>query len=203
MLVVEDIHWASEPLLDLLDHLLAGLEDTAVLMICPSRPELVDTRPSWGTGRLNTSSLTLAPLGSTDAESLLRALLDSDAIPDEVARRILEPAEGNPFFLEEMLAMLVEQGAIEQRNGGWIGADRLAITCVPDSIHGIIAARIDLFESRERDALRRCSVMGRVFWPSAVGVDDEVVAWLGRRAIVSEQPSPRSPVAASSCSSTR
>ncbi len=161
VLVVEDIHWASEPLLDLLDDVLAGLEDTAVLIVCPSRPELLDARPSWGTGRLDTSSLTLAPLSSTDAESLLRALLGSDAIPDEVASRILAPAEGNPFFVEEMLAMLVEQGAIEERHGRWIEADRLAITSVPDSIHGVIAARLDLLESREREALRRCSVMGR------------------------------------------
>ncbi len=187
VLLIEDIHWASEPLLDLLDDVLAGLEDTAVLIVCPSRPELLDARPSWGTGRLDTSSLTLAPLSATDAESLLRALLGSDAIPDEVASRILAPAEGNPFFLEEMLAMLVEQGAIEERYGRWVEADRLAITSVPDSIHGVIAARLDLLESRERDALRRCSVMGRVFWPSAVEVDDDLVASLGRRAIVSEQ----------------
>jgi class 3 adenylate cyclase/tetratricopeptide (TPR) repeat protein len=188
VLVIEDIHWASEPLLDLLDDVLAGLEDTAVLIVCPSRPELLDMRPSWGTGRLDASSITLSPLSASDAESLLRALLGSDAIPDEVARRILAPAEGNPFFLEEMLAMLVEQGAIEERYGRWVEADRLAITSVPDSIHGVIAARLDLLESREREALRRCSVMGRVFWPSAVDVDDDLVASLGRRAIVSEQP---------------
>ena len=83
--------------------------------------------------------------------------------------------------------MLVEQGAIEERYGRWVEADRLAITSVPDSIHGVIAARLDLLESREREALRRCSVMGRVFWPSAVDVDDDLVASLGRRAIVSEQ----------------
>ena len=64
VLVVEDIHWASEPLLDLLDDVIDGLEDTGVLVVCPSRPELLDTRPSWGTGRLNASSLTLAPLSS-------------------------------------------------------------------------------------------------------------------------------------------
>jgi predicted ATPase len=187
VLVVEDIHWASEPLLDLLAHLVDRLEDTAVLVVCPSRPELLDTRPSWGTGRLNASSLTLAPLGSSDARSLLRALLDSETIPDQVASRILEPAEGNPFFVEEMLAMLVEQGAIEEQNGVWAATERLAITSMPDSIHGVIAARLDLLEAREREALRRCSVMGRVFWPSAVGVDDDIVASLGRRAIASEQ----------------
>jgi len=187
VLVIDDIHWASEPLLDLLDDVVGGLEHTAVLILCPSRPELIDTRPSWGTGRLMASSLTLAPLSPAESEVLLSALLDSDAVPEHVARAILEPAEGNPFFVEEMLAMLVEQGALEEREGGWTGTERLTALNVPDSIHGVIAARVDLLEASERDALRRCSVMGRSFWPSAVGVDDDVIAGLGRRAIVSER----------------
>ena len=186
VLVIEDVHWASEPLLDLLEHLSAGLEDTAVLVICPSRPELLDLRPSWGTGRLDVSAVTLGRLTDADSEGLLRALLGSSELPDEVADRILQPAEGNPFYLEEMLAMLVERGAIARRNGDWVATDALAETSVPDSIHGVIAARLDLLEAAEREALRRCSVMGRAFWPSAVGVDEELVAGLGRRTLVSE-----------------
>ena len=204
VLVVEDIHWASEPLLDLLDDVLAGLEDTAVLIVCPSRPELLDARPSWGTGRLDTSALTLAPLSSTDAESLLRALLGSDAIPDEVASRILAPAEGNPFFLEEMLAMLVEQGAIEERHGRWVEADRLAITSVPDSIHGVIAARLDLSGvSRARGA---APVLGHGSSLLAVGRRrrrrPRRLAGAPRDRLGAAR-SPRSPGAGSSCSSTR
>ena len=83
--------------------------------------------------------------------------------------------------------MLVEQGALEEHEDGWSATDRLATASVPDSIHGVIAARIDLLEAAERDALRRCSVMGRNFWPSAVGIDDDVLAGLGRRGIVFEQ----------------
>jgi class 3 adenylate cyclase len=187
VLVIEDIHWASEPLLELLDHLVDALESTAVLIVCPSRPELVATRPSWGTGRLNTSSLTLTPLRRADAEKLLLTLLDSDAVPGDVARAILERAEGNPFFVEEMLAMLIDQGALERSNGSWTATDRLDIAHVPDSIHGVIAARIDLLAAPERDALRRCSVMGRVFWPSAVGVEDQLIAGLVRSTLVSEE----------------
>ena len=78
VLVVDDIHWASQPLLDLLDDLVTGLEQTAVLILCPSRPELLDQRPSWGTGRLTSSSLTLSPLSAQSAELLLRALLETD-----------------------------------------------------------------------------------------------------------------------------
>jgi len=187
VLVIDDIHWASEPLLDLLDDLVAGLEQTAVLILCSARPELLDRRPSWGTGRLASSSLTLAPLSPQHAATLLGALLDTEAVPAHVAGAILEPAEGNPFFVEEMLAMLVEQGALEEREDGWSATDRLATATVPDSIHGVIAARIDLLDASERDALRRCSVMGRIFWPSAVGIDDDVLAGLGRRGLVFEQ----------------
>jgi class 3 adenylate cyclase len=188
VLVIDDIHWASGPLLDLLDDVIAGLEQTTVLILCPSRPELLDRQPSWGTGRLASSSLTLAPLTPRHAEMLLRALLDTDALPAHVADAILEPAEGNPFFVEELLAMLVEQGALEEREGRWSVTDGLGKAAVPDSIHGVIAARIDLLEAFERDAMRRCSVMGRFFWPSAVGIDDDVLFGLGRRGLVFEQP---------------
>jgi class 3 adenylate cyclase/tetratricopeptide (TPR) repeat protein len=188
VLVIEDIHWASEPLLDLLEEVAGALEDTAVLILCPSRPELVETRPSWGTGRLRSSSLTLSPLGSDAAEALLLALVGADGVPGHIARAILERAEGNPFFVEEMLAMLVERGVLEKGDGGWTTAQPLGPVQVPDSIHGVIAARIDLLDPPDRDALRRCSVMGRVFWPSAVGVDDDVIAGLGRRGIAIEHP---------------
>jgi class 3 adenylate cyclase/tetratricopeptide (TPR) repeat protein len=187
VLVIDDIHWASEPLLDLLDAVITTLEDTAVLILCPARPELLDLRPAWGTGRMHSSSLTLSPLGPSEAEGLLRALLDDEDLPDDVARAILEPAEGNPFFVEEMLSMLVEHGALARQNGGWSTTEALRAMKVPDSIHGVIAARIDLLQAQEREALRRCSVMGRVFWPSAVGIDDDVIAALGARALVSEQ----------------
>ena len=190
LLVIDDIHWASDALLDLLDDLVTGLEQTSVLILCPSRPELLDRKPSWGTGQLASSSLTLAPLGPEYAQSLLRALLDTEDVPEHVAAAILEPAEGNPFFVEEMLAMLVEQGALEEHDDGWSATDRLSSAIVPDSIHGVIAARIDLLEAAERDALRRCSVMGRSFWPSAVEIDDEVLAGLGRRGLVFEQSEP-------------
>ncbi|MGZ8693160.1 MAG: AAA family ATPase [Gaiellaceae bacterium] len=189
VLLIEDIHWASEPLLDLVDHVFGALEDCAALIVCLARPELVSARPSWGAGRVNTSSVMLTPLGKRESEALLQALLGAETVPERVARSILDPADGNPFFVEEMLSMLVEQGALEQRDEVWMATDRLDLKGVPDSIHGIIAARIDLLNAPEREALRRCSVMGRIFWPSAVEVDDGVIAGLTSRALVSEQVS--------------
>jgi class 3 adenylate cyclase len=187
VVVIEDVHWASEPLLELIEGLASTLGDTSVLLLCPSRPELLDARPSWGAGQMASSALALSPLSPGQSEELLRALLDAETVPEPVTRTILEPAEGNPFFVEEMLSMLVEQGKLERSNGGWVGTGLLATASVPDSIHGVIAARIDLLQATEREALRRCSVMGRTFWPSAVGIDDEAISELGRRGLVSEQ----------------
>jgi class 3 adenylate cyclase/tetratricopeptide (TPR) repeat protein len=187
VLVVDDVHWASEPLLDLIEDVVQRLHDTAVLVVCPARPELVDARPSWAASGLRSSAITLAPLDERSAETLLRELLRAEDVPEHIARSILVPAEGNPFFVEEMLSMLVERGALERRNGGWSVTPHLEGVKVPDSIHGVIAARIDLLRAAEREALRRCSVMGRSFWPDAVGVDDDVVATLARRALVSER----------------
>ncbi len=93
-------------------------------------------------------------------------------MPEEVRDRVLAHAEGNPFFVEEMLNMLIDQGVLERRNGGWASTERLTDVAIPDSVHGVIAARIDLLDAPARDALRRCSVIGRSFWPAAVGVDE-------------------------------
>ena len=156
-----------------------ALEHTAVLTLCPSRPELARHRPSWGRGKLNTSSLTLAPLSADDADTLLRALLDTQRSRRSVARPSSSRPRGTRSSSRRCCRCSSSRARSRSASDGWIGTDRLAHRDVPDSIHGVIAARIDLLESRERDAVRRCSVMGRVFWPSAVGVDDDVLAGLG------------------------
>jgi tetratricopeptide (TPR) repeat protein len=188
VLAIDDLHWASEPLLDLLDDLADTLADTSVLIVCPARPELLETRPGWGARKQNAIALNLMPLLPSDARRLVAELLDEDRILDDVRARILERADGNPFYLEEILRMLIERGAIEQNDGGWIATGRPTDVPIPDSVHGVIAARVDLLDVPARDALRRCSAVGRIFWPAAVGVDDELVEALGRRGLVSEQP---------------
>ena len=189
VLVVEDLHWASQALLDLLDRLGDTVHDGSVLIVCTARPELVDTRATWGAGKLNATSMVLGPLARDESGLLVSALLGEGDIPDGLAAQILARTGGNPFFVEEVLSMLIDQGALARRNGGWAATEALADAPLPDSVHGVIAARIDLLEGGERDALRRCSVMGRVFWPAAVGVDEDVVASLGRRGLVAERSS--------------
>ncbi|HYA09157.1 MAG TPA: adenylate/guanylate cyclase domain-containing protein, partial [Gaiellaceae bacterium] len=188
VLVVEDVHWASAALLDLVDHLAEALSETCVLIVCTARPEFLDLRPTWGAGKQNATTLALAPLSADESARLVSSLLGEAQLSEDVRAPILASAEGNPFFLEEMLQMLIEERAVERQNGAWVATGRLSEIPIPDSVHGVIAARIDLLEASERDALRRCSVVGRVFWPLAVDVDEEDVAPLSRRGLVSPRP---------------
>jgi tetratricopeptide (TPR) repeat protein len=183
---VEDIHWASTALLDLVEELAENLSDTPVLLVCTARVELLESRPTWGAGKQNATTLSLAPLSQGDSALLVSSLLGEAQVPENVRERVLESAEGNPFYLEEMLHMLIEEGALEQRNGGWVSTERLPDVSIPDSVHGVIAARIDLLEANARDALRHCSVVGRIFWPAAVDVDEGVVASLVRSGLVTD-----------------
>ncbi len=187
VLVVEDVHWASEPLLQLLEYLTDALADTSVLTICTARPEFLDTRESWGGGVRDSTSIRLAQLPEDESAELVQALVGGDGLSVELTDRIVARAEGNPFYVEEILQMLIDRNAIVRANGGWSIQSDLARDELPDSVHGVIAARIDLLDGGARDALRRCSVMGRAFWPHAVGVDDDVIAALRRRSLVTER----------------
>jgi class 3 adenylate cyclase/tetratricopeptide (TPR) repeat protein len=188
IVAVEDVHWASAPLLDLIERLAERLTDTHVLLVCTARLELLELRPTWGAGKQNATTLSLTSLAPAQAAELVSSLLGETNVPDEVRDRVLDHAEGNPFFLEEMLNMLIDEGVLERRNGGWSATERLAAVSIPDSVHGVIAARIDLLDAVARDALRRCSVVGRSFWPAAVGVDEQVIDSLRGTGLVSDSP---------------
>ena len=157
VLVFEDIHWAEEPLLDLIEHLASWVREAPLLILCLSRPELLDVRPEWGGGRVRATAIELEPLGSAESEELADALLDAGAGPiDEGMRRILlEKTEGNPLFLEETVRMLAENG------GG--SAEQ-----IPDTVQALIAARIDRLGPQARTLLQRASVIGRTFWGGAI-----------------------------------
>ena len=186
IVAVEDVHWASSPLLDLIERLAETLTGTRVLLVCTARLELLEMRPSWGAGKQNATTLSLTPLAPAEAAELVSSILGE--VPGEIRDRVLAHAEGNPFYVEEMLNMLIEQGVLERRNGGWASAEGLKDVAIPDSVHGVIAARIDLLDASARDALRRCSVVGRNFWPHAVGVDEQVIDALRRTGLVSDSP---------------
>jgi class 3 adenylate cyclase len=165
--LVEDIHWADPALLDLLEELAERVEG-AVLFLCPSRPELTATRPSWGGGRRNVSSVNLDPLSAADSQRLVDALLTISDLPPTVSQRILDRAEGNPFFLEEVIRHLIDEGHIVREENRWRAAAGIEEVAIPDTVQTVLAARIDLLEPTDKRVLQGAAVVGRVFWPGPV-----------------------------------
>src|SRR5213083_1777364 len=155
VMVFEDIHWAEEPLLELIDHLAQWVRERALLILCLARPELLDVRPGWGGGRIRSTAIELEPLGREDSEALAGALLKEHQLAEHVQARLLDKTEGNPLFVEETVRMLLEQGAD--------GGDR-----IPDSLQAMIAARIDRLPAGAKIVLQRGSVIGRTFWAGAI-----------------------------------
>ena len=166
--VIEDIHWADGALLDLLEELADRVVGPAVF-VCPARPEVTKRRPGWGGGRRNVSSIALEPLSVEDADTLIGFLLAVEDLPRAVHARILERAEGNPFFLEEIIRHLIDEGSIVRADDRWHAAPGIGDVEIPDTVQGVLAARIDLLDPVEKRALQRAAVVGRVFWPGPVG----------------------------------
>ena len=166
--VIDDIHWADPALLDLLEEL-ADRVVGPVLFVCPARPELSERRPGWGGGRRNVSSISLDPLTSEESDRLIELLLSVDDLPPAVHARILERAEGNPFFLEEIVRHLIDEGSIVRDGRRWHAAADIGDVQIPDTVQAVLAARIDLLDPIEKRALQRAAVVGRVFWPEPVG----------------------------------
>jgi class 3 adenylate cyclase/DNA-binding SARP family transcriptional activator len=156
VVVIEDLHWADDPLLDLLERIVRDVRGP-LLVLCTARPELLSRRPTWGAGRRNASLLWLEALSPGDASTLLKELLPAER-GDGLRELLVERAEGNPFFLEELVSAVVD-----------VGGDALA-TRIPDSVQALLAARIDALGPDEKAALQAASVIGRVFWPGPVSV---------------------------------
>ncbi len=154
--VIEDLHWAEDPLLDLLERIVRDVHGP-LLVLCTARPELLGRRPTWGAGRRNASLVWLEALSPDDASALLGELLTREG-GDALREFLVGRAEGNPFFLEELVSAVSD-----------VGGDELA-TRIPDSVQALLAARIDALGPDEKAALQAASVIGRVFWPGPVSV---------------------------------
>jgi DNA-binding SARP family transcriptional activator len=162
---VEDLHWADEALLDLLEQ---GVREVAgpLLVAATARPELLGRRPGWGAGTSDGSRLHLEPLRSEEAAAMLDRL--APGLPHDIAERVLGRAEGNPFFVEEVLASLLERGTLRRTGTGWATAGTADALALPDTVQGVIAARIDMLPPADKAALQAAAVVGRTFWEGAV-----------------------------------
>ena len=166
VLLIEDLHWAEEELLDLLERTVRGARGR-ILVLATARPELLDARPGWGSARRGASVIWLEPLSSADSERMLEELLATE-LPPKLREVVVERAEGNPFFVEELIGTLLDRGLLARSNGGWSLRDVPPDFDVPDSVQAVLAARIDLLEPAEKAALQAASVIGRIFWTGPV-----------------------------------
>jgi class 3 adenylate cyclase/tetratricopeptide (TPR) repeat protein len=158
VVVFEDLHWADESLLDFVDELVDWVTDVPLLVVATARPELLERRPGWGGGKLNATTLALAPLSEEQTADLIAHLLERPVLPVESQQVLLERAGGNPLYAEQFAELFVERGS----------ADDLPL---PETLQGIIAARLDGLPDAEKDLLRDAAVVGKVFWAATLRLD--------------------------------
>ncbi|HYI23554.1 MAG TPA: adenylate/guanylate cyclase domain-containing protein [Candidatus Limnocylindrales bacterium] len=181
VLHLDDIHWAEEALLNLIDNLSEWTRDTPLLLVCVARQELLEMRPGWGGGKQHATTLTLEPLSEAETAELMENLLGRVDSSPELATRIAAAAEGNPLFVEEMVGMLIDQGALVRGADGWAPAGDLGKVAVPPTIQALLAARLDRLSRSERAVIERGAIEGKIFHRGAVAelAPDDVRASVG------------------------
>ena len=160
VLVFEDLHWADESLLDFVDELVDWLTDVPLLVVGTARPELLERRPGWGGGKLNTTTLALRPLSDTDTALLLAQLLERPVLDAGEQQALLERAGGNPLYAEQFADLFLERGASED-------------LALPETLQGIIAARLDGLPRSEKELLKDAAVVGKIFWIGSLSREAE------------------------------
>jgi class 3 adenylate cyclase/tetratricopeptide (TPR) repeat protein len=160
VLVVDDLQWADPLFMDLLDHLADDASGVPLFLLVMGRPEVLDSRPGWGDGRSNVSSVVLDPLSDDDAASLLGQLVGPAPLDRQAAARILDVAEGNPLFVVEVVSMLDDDGALVPGEGA---PAELATIAVPPTIQALLAERLDRLTAAERAVIEAASIEGKEF----------------------------------------
>ena len=151
--VFEDLHFADEGLLDFIDHVAEWASGVPLLVLCTARPELMARRPGWGGGKVNSTTLSLAPLSDDETAHLVHALLEQPLLEAEVQKTLISRAGGNPLYTEEFARLVGEGRQLEE---------------LPESVQGIIAARLDALPEDEKELIQDAAVLGKVFWLGAL-----------------------------------
>ncbi len=182
VVVFDDVHWAEDVFLDLVEHVADPSQGAPLLVVCAARPELLDERSQFLAHRDNASRLELAELGRAEAAAVIGVLADGLRLPASLEDRILTAAGGNPLFVEQMIATLIDAGTIYDSGRGWEVAGAYEEVIVPPSVSSLLASRPDRLPPLERAVLERAAVIGLDFQPAAVdalGADAESAADLG------------------------
>jgi class 3 adenylate cyclase len=164
VLCVDDIHWAEPTLIELLKDLVEQLTDSPILIVCVARNELLDHHPGWLEDEENNSSVVLAPLNDEECRRLVEYVLGKNAPTGDTQDHIVRAAEGNPLFLAELLAMLIDEGLLVSSEGRYVLDLHPSAINVPPTIHALLAARMDRLAPEERSALEAASVIGEMFY---------------------------------------
>jgi len=158
----DDIHWAEPAFLDLMENLLDSVEGAPVLMLGTSRHDLLESRATWS-DRPRARRLVLQPLSDDAVAQVIHNLLGGAGLPDAFVRKVVEAAEGNPLYVEQMLSMLVDNGVVQQVDGAWVAAGTDGEISIPPTIQALLEARLDKLERGERAAAEPASVIGMEF----------------------------------------
>jgi class 3 adenylate cyclase len=159
-LALEDLHWADDGLLDFVDELVERAVDVPLLVVCTARPELLERRPVWGGGKRNAASVLLRPLSAEETTLLVEHLLEGDALPPGAKEQLVARAEGNPLYAEEYARLVAERES---------GAE----LSTPETLHGLIAARLDALSQTEKGLVQDAAVVGEVLWVDALAAIGE------------------------------
>ena len=168
VMVFEDLQWADPGLIDFIESILEWSRNHPIMVVTLSRPELMDRRPTWGAGQRSFTSLHLEPL----SRESMRALLDGfvQGLPDEVATRVLERAEGVPLYAVEMVRMLVDRDVLLQHEGTYSVTGELGSLEIPETLQALIASRLDALPSDQRALLQDAAILGTTFTTRALAV---------------------------------
>ena len=170
VILLEDLHWADEGTLRWLDAVDPLLSDARVLVVATARPTLLETRPRWGEGLAQHARLDLPALSRRESRELVGQILQRvPSVPESLVGMVIESSEGNPFYIEELITWLVDAGVVVKAEPDWLVVDELiSSVAVPSTLKGVLQSRLDALTVDERGLLQRASVVGRVFWDTAV-----------------------------------
>ncbi|HLO17007.1 MAG TPA: adenylate/guanylate cyclase domain-containing protein [Anaerolineales bacterium] len=170
VIFLEDIHWADRGSLDFFDHLMNTKPDIPLLIIGLTRATLFEQHPDWGTAPIQASRLDLLPLSDENCRRLVQEILQKISVtPLALIELIVSKAEGSPFYVEELIKVLIDKGVITRGEDQWtVQMERLSDLRVPDTLTGLLQARLDSLNTNTRETLQQASVVGRIFWTSIV-----------------------------------
>jgi predicted ATPase/class 3 adenylate cyclase len=199
VLAFEDMQWADESLLDFVEYLLEWSRNHPLYVITLARPELLERRPTWGAGHRNFTSLYLEPLSQQAMEQLLTGLVPG--LPERLRGQILQRAEGVPLYAVETVRMLLDRGLLVEDGAVYKVVGELSELEVPETLHALVAARLDGLSADERRLLQDAAVLGKTFSPGSLalltGMDgaqlEPLLAGLVRKEVLGLQSDPRSP----------